>query len=110
MEILTVLFVTSLLFLIGAATFDFTETERGLAAKVALEGNTWMTGLFGPTPSLLDYFSVDFAIWACLSVPAIFGWVVLWPLGLYLSIGTFIGYGVKHLQGGFAWKALLKTK
>jgi hypothetical protein len=107
---LTAAYFVALAFLIGAAVYDVTLTERGLRAKLAEEGNTLMTSLFGPTPATVDYYLVEVLIWSLLSVPAIFGFIIPWSPGLFWSMGGYISYGIKHVIGGREWAALLNKE
>lgn len=99
------LYAVSVAAALAGEVYDVTMTERGLAAKVAVEANDWIVG---PTPSALALYMRD---------GALIGLFVLLPLAAHLLGNEPLAYGclagpvvagAKHLLGGLSWKKLLK--
>lgn len=86
--------------------YDVTMTEKGLQAKVAVEGNTF---LVGDKPSARALFLRDGVILALCMVPTLLSFYKLHnaPIG-YGSLVVPGYYGVDHMLGGLAWRKLLK--
>jgi hypothetical protein len=89
---------------LGANVYDVRETERGLKAGVAVEGNTWLVGTH---PSARALYGRDLLVLGLASTPSIiFHLLHKRPL-FYGGLAGPIVYGVEHIQGGNSWKRLL---
>lgn len=104
-QILLVLF--SFLFLAGGAAFDIILTNRGIKAGAGVEGNSWIVRLFGTRPYLIDLWLYEVVIWLLMAAP-LFAWNN--PALVGGSIGMFLAFGGKHIQGGLKWRLLLSGK
>lgn len=101
-------------FILGSAAFceaagiyDVVMTEKGLKAKVAVEGNTW---LVGTNPTAVALYLRDNLTLALTLAPSL---VALVAHNTGFAIGGCAGpvvYGVKHILGGRSWAKLLKAK
>lgn len=102
-----IVFAIALSWLIGAAAFDITMTRRGIVKKLAVEGNSWIVGLFGNTPSTFDLYLYDGVIWCLMVAPAI-----VWgnPAAFGVSVGSMFAFGGGHILGGLKWRLLLQGK
>lgn len=101
--LLPILFAASIAAGVAGDVYDVTMTSRGLKKGLALESNEW---LIGTKPSTKALYLRDGLVLAMCIAPA----VVCLALGnVPLAIGALISpvlYGVRHLQGGLAWKKL----
>jgi hypothetical protein len=102
MELWIMVVITGAFYLSGAVA-DTVIALRGLAKGVAVEGNTLLVWLAGTErPSLKDYILYDLGEVGVLSL----GLIALWtsrPELVALSIGPYIGMGVKHWLAVRSW-------
>jgi len=84
--------------------FDISETVKGIAKGVAVEGNTW---LVGPKPSAKALWLRDTLVNALACAPALVAWFLgVHPAAYGFLVAPVIS-GIKHVQGYLAWKKLL---
>ena len=95
-----------LIFAIICDVFDVTQTEAGLAAGVAVEGNTW---LVGTKPTALKLYFRDTLVLLLCSTPSIVAYIYDNPVFYYAFLISPIVFGIKHILGGLAWDKLLKA-
>ena len=100
-----ILFAIATAAAIGADIYDVTMTEKGLKAKVAVEGFDW---LVGPDPTATRLYLRDGLLIALSITPgAVFYAIGNAPLG-YGALTAQVVLVIKHIQGARAWAALLK--
>ena len=85
--------------------FDSYETNKGIKAGVAVEGNWLITHIWGVKPKLWQLWSVDGTIrvlmlLAALYLPSSAAYPQAWR---YFLTGGFAAYGLKNIQGGRQW-------
>ena len=95
--------IIALVFAILCNIYDATMTEKGIAAEVAVEGNTW---LIGPKPKAWQLYARDIPIIFLASTLSFVGYFTHNPALFYAGLVGPIVAGVKHLQGGLEWRAL----
>jgi len=94
-------------FAIGCNIYDATMTEKGLAAGLAVEENTW---LVGSTPKAWQLYARDIPIIFLASALSIIGLFTHNPTLFYAGLAGPIVAGAKHIVGGREWAALLTAK
>lgn len=101
------LFAIAVAAAIAADVFDVKMTEKGIQAGVAVESFDW---LVGSKPSAARMYMRDLGLIALVSSPAL----VLFLLGsVPAAIGCLaapLAVAARHIQGGLAWKKLLKSE
>lgn len=102
-----IIFSLVLLFALAGAAYDIALTHVGIVKGVAVEGNSWITKLFGVKPSLLQLCLYEIGKMALAVAPAL-GWDNLALVGG--SIGILLAVGGKHIMGGLKWRLLLQGK
>jgi hypothetical protein len=85
--------------------YDVTETEKGLKAGVAVEGNTFLIGTDKPTAVKL--YLRDGVVIVAASVPAAVCLGLHAPSFFYAALAGPVVAGAKHILGGRAWVKLL---
>jgi hypothetical protein len=103
-----IVILISVAFCEACGIYDATMTEKGLKAGVAVEGFDW---LVGKKPSAVALYLRDNLLLGLCSLPAILCATVFHnvPLAYGACISPVL-YGIKHIQGGLAWKKLLGGK
>lgn len=101
-------FITAFAFYIISMILDNAISAVGIKSGVAVEGNTWINGLFGTDKETAWQYVIYGSLEALLlSATAIVSLVhPAFYLGLWLSGGAWIGMGIKHLQGFSEWRKL----
>jgi hypothetical protein len=101
----------NLLALAGAVAFevvanhyDVSETEKGLKAGVAVEGNTW---LVGSKPTAGQLYARDLLTVGILVTPSVVAYIFRRTELFYGGLAGPVVMGCKHISGGNQWKALL---
>jgi hypothetical protein len=94
-----------LVFAIVCNIYDATMTEKGLAAHVAIEGNSW---LVGTTPKAWQLYARDIPIIFVAAAPSFVGYFTHQSVLYYMGLVGPIVVGIKHIIGGREWAALLK--
>jgi hypothetical protein len=92
-------------FAVAADVYDVTETEKGLKAGVAFEGNIWLLPSDKPTAGQL--YRRDLLIVGLWASPSVLAWVLRKPEFFFAGLVGPAAIGVKHIGGGNAWKRLL---
>lgn len=96
-----ILLFAAFIFASVADIMDDRITQRGIAAGVAVEGNTYIDRLFGSNKTTFaQRLMVNFAIISGISLLALVH--VLQPAAL---VGLTV-VGIKHLKAYFAWRKL----
>ena len=90
-----------------ADSYDIHETEKGLKAGVALEGNTWLVGSRPSAKALWGQSSLELGL---TMAPAVLSYVFRQTALYYGTAGAPVILAIKHIQGGNQWKALLAGK
>jgi hypothetical protein len=109
MTIVTILFVIALVGVVLAASYDIVLTNRGIQKGVAVEGNSWIDFIFGTNkPRLFDLILFETVIDLLMSGPAIYGFIGHNPILVCVTLGMFVAWIARHIQGGLAWAKLLK--
>lgn len=88
----------------AAAIFDATETERGLRAGVAVEGNTF---LVGSHPSFKALEARDAMYVGLCITPSMLGYIFHRNDVLFGGLVAPVTFGVKHIYAARQWRALL---
>jgi hypothetical protein len=91
-------------FEVAANHYDVSETEKGLKAGVAIEGNTW---LVGRRPSAGPLYARDLLTDGILITPSVVGYIFRKMEFFYSGLSGPVVMGCKHISGGNKWKALL---
>jgi hypothetical protein len=91
-------------FAVATDIYDVTETEKGLKAGVAVEGNTW---LVGSKPKAGALYGRDLLVIGFTASPSVLAYVFRKPEFFFAGLGGPIVIGCKHIHGGNQWKALL---
>lgn len=103
---MTYAFLITALLLIAATVADVRYTSRGLAKRLAVEGNSWIVAMYSNKPTPVQLYTAN----ALFSAPMIASGV----LGLFLhnyallglSIGPMVAYSLKHIHGARSWSRL----
>src|SRR5208282_2033113 len=99
------LLIISVVFCVVCGVYDVMMTQKGLKAGVAVESNTW---LIGDKPSAKALYLRDALLLLFCITPALFFAFVFHNVPLqYAGLVSPVVYGVKHILGGLAWRALL---
>jgi hypothetical protein len=93
-------------FEIAANHYDTVETEKGLRAAVAVEGNTWLVGSHPSAGALYRRDALQLGITVSPSI--LFYKLRQWSL-FYGSASAPAGLGLGHISGGRRWAKLLKA-
>jgi len=88
-----------------AAHYDISETEKGLKAGVAVEGNTF---LVGQHPSAAALWGRDALMLGITATPSTLAYIFRNQPFYYGGLAALIVLGAKHIQGGDEWKSLLQ--
>ena len=100
-----ILLLISYAFMIAADIYDVIMTTEGIKAGVAVEGNTW---LIGDKPTALQLYARDSLVMVfCLAPSVVAHFLGNDPIA-YGGLVSPVIFGIKHIQGGLAWKKLLK--
>jgi hypothetical protein len=89
------------------AVYDARQTEKGLKAGVAVEGNTW---LVGQHPSFRALESRDILYTSFLVTPSVLSYVFHNTPFFFGGLAAPVTYGIKHIQGGKQWQTLLDER
>ncbi len=86
--------------------FDSYNTNKGIKAGVAVEGNSWITVFWGVHPTLWQLWSIDGSIRLAILLAALFvPSSAQYPHAFQaMGIGAFVAAGFKNWQGGREWK------
>jgi len=95
-----------LAFAIAADCYDVSETEKGIKAGVAVEGNTWLIGTDKPTAGQL--YKRDLLVIGLTAAPPTFAYIFRGPTWFYAGLSGPVVMGFKHISGGNQWKRLLE--
>ena len=96
----------ALAFAIVADHYDISETEKGIKAGVAVEGNTWLIGTDKPTAGQL--YKRDLLVIGLSATPSVLAHIFRAPALFYGGLSMPVVLGVKHISGGNQWKRLLQ--
>jgi hypothetical protein len=91
----------------AAAYYDSHETVIGLRHGVAIEGNTFLLPNDKPTFGQLEKREWEFYVPVVFG-PALVGKLLNCRQWFYIGLASPAAYTVKHIQGGNAWRTLLK--
>jgi uncharacterized membrane protein YczE len=92
---------------VGCLLFDALNTNKGLRAGIAQEGNSLVTFLSRTqTPKLWQLLTIEGTVRVLLLLAA---FLLPTPVDLphcwhACSLGVFIAYGLKNIQGGRQWR------
>jgi len=89
----------------AADVYDVTETVKGLAKGVAVEGFTWLVG--SDKPSVTALYLRDGLVIVLATLPAVFCLVFHSQPFFYAALSGPIVAAVKHVLGGRAWAKLI---
>jgi hypothetical protein len=89
---------------IAADHYDIAQTERGLRAGVAVEGNTWLASSH---PTAGQLYRRDLLVIGLTATPSTLAYIFRSKAFFYGGLGTPIIIGIKHIQGGRQWGKLL---
>ncbi|MGO8797113.1 MAG: hypothetical protein ACLQLC_20025 [Candidatus Sulfotelmatobacter sp.] len=96
----------ALAFAIVADHYDISETEKGIKAGVAVEGNTWFIGTDKPTAGQL--YKRDLLVIGVTATPSVLAHIFRAPALFYGGLSMPVVMGMKHISGGNQWKRLLE--
>lgn len=94
-------------FAIAADIYDVRETEKGLKAGVAVEGNTW---LVGSKPKAGPLYRRDLLVIGLTTMPSVIAYAAHHMEFFYAGLVGPVIIGAKHINGGNQWKDLLSGK
>lgn len=102
--LLPILFAAATAVGIAGDVYDVTLTSRGLKKGLAEESNEW---LIGTKPSTKALYLRDGLVLAFCLLPTLLCATVFHNIPLaYGGLVSPIIYGIRHVQGGLAWKKL----
>jgi hypothetical protein len=90
---------------IAADVYDVRNTEVGLKAGVAVESFDW---LVGTKPSATRLYLRDLGLIAAASIPALALFLLGSVPAAFGCLAAPLAVAARHIQGGLAWKKLLK--
>ena len=91
-------------FAVATDVWDVRETEKGLRAGVAVEGNTW---LVGSKPKAGALYGRDLLVIGLTASPAVVAYIFRKPEFFFGALAGPIVIGCKHIHGGDQWRDLL---
>ena len=86
--------------------FDSYNTNKGIKAGIAVEGNTMIIFFWGSKPKFWQLWSVDGALRLAIFLAALLVPLSAAPL---LGTGALAVWGFKNLQGGRQWQWMFKN-
>jgi hypothetical protein len=92
-------------FAIATDVYDVSETEKGLKAGVAVEGNTFLVSSDKPTAGQL--YRRDLFVIGLSATPSVVAYAFHKTEFFYAGLVGPVAVGIKHIQGGNQWKSLL---
>ena len=101
-------FAAALTFEVATDRYDISQTEKGLKAGVAIEGNTFLLGTNKPTAGQL--WKIDAVFTAITITPSVLAYIFHKKEWFYAGLACPFAYGLRHIQGGKQWATLLKEK
>lgn len=102
-----VAFFIALAVLLATTILDVRYTSRGIAKKLAIEGNSWIVGMFGNKPSAVQLYLSNALFSSPMVASGIYGLLLDRNAALLgLSIGTMTAYSLKHIHGARSWAKL----
>lgn len=85
--------------------YDVAQTEQGIKKGVAVEGSTW---LVGQKPSAVALYLRDSLVLLFATAPSLVALAIHSTPLFYGALLGPVALGVKHIQGGLAWRYMLK--
>lgn len=99
-------FLITAMFHIAAVVADVRLTDRGIKKGVAVEANRFIVWMYGRKPNLVELYTANFLISAPMLVSGILGHQLNLDILIWMSLGSMISFGAKHLRGAYRWAKL----